>query len=56
LEGLRVGPEFTEEFAQILKREWAARTFDSGAIVTRLRAQLREQQELQDKLVAASTG
>jgi DNA-binding ferritin-like protein len=53
LKQLQVGPEFTEEFVEILKQEWTAKTSDGAAIVARLLAQLREQQELQEKLVAA---
>ena len=51
---LRVGhSNFTAEFSTVLKEELAKRTGDSSAQVSRLRAHLREQQALQEKLVAA---
>jgi site-specific DNA recombinase len=53
LERLRVDKTFTTEFAAVLKQQWAERIGDSAVLVPRLRAQLKEQQELQEKLVSA---
>jgi site-specific DNA recombinase len=53
LDRLRVDSTFTNEFAAVLEQEWTKRTADSASLVPRLRAQLKEQQELQEKLVAA---
>jgi site-specific DNA recombinase len=53
LERLRVDSTFTTQFASVLKEEWGKRTSDSATLVPRLQTQLREQQGLQEKLVAA---
>ncbi len=53
LKRLRAGAPFTREFATVLKQEWSKRTGDSGFVVRKLRADLKEQQGLQEKLVAA---
>jgi site-specific DNA recombinase len=53
LDRLRVDSTFTTDFAAVLKHEWAKRTGDSATLVPRLLAQLKEQQELQEKLVGA---
>jgi site-specific DNA recombinase len=53
LERLRVDTAFTTEFATVLKQEWTKKTGDSATLVPRLRIQLKEQQALQEKLIAA---
>jgi hypothetical protein len=53
LDRLRIDSTFTAEFAAVLKEEWAKKTGDSATFVPRLRSQLKEQQELQEKLIAA---
>ncbi len=52
-ERLRVDTTFTTELTAVLKKEWEDRTGDHAAHLPRLRAQLKEQQALQEKLVAA---
>jgi site-specific DNA recombinase len=53
LDRLRLDAAFTSEFNAILKEEWATHHGDGAAMVHRLRAQLKDQQGLQEKLVAA---
>jgi site-specific DNA recombinase len=53
LERLRVDTAFTTEFAAVLKQEWTKKTGDSATLVPRLLVQLKEQQGLQEKLIAA---
>jgi site-specific DNA recombinase len=53
LDRLRVDSKFTTEFSTVLKEEWMKRTGDSAGLVTRLKSQLREQRELQEKLLTA---
>ena len=53
LSRLRVGASFTAEFVTVLKQEWTKKTGDNGTVVARLRSQLKEQQGMQAKLVAA---
>lgn len=50
---LRVDAAFTTEFAAVLAQEWTNMTGESAKLKPRLLAQLKEQQELQEKLVAA---
>ena len=48
---LRVSSEFTEDFAVILKEEWAKRTGDETHLLRKLSADLRERREAEQKLL-----
>ena len=53
LERLNVGSQFTAEFEAVLREEWSKRTGDGTVVLGRLRTQLKEQRDLQKKLVMA---
>jgi site-specific DNA recombinase len=51
LDRLRVGETFNNEFSTILKEQWIKRTGDNAAVVRRLRKDLEERRESQQKLL-----
>ena len=53
LDRLKPSEAFTDEFKTILEEEWSRRAGENASIVPRLQGQIREQQDLQEKLVAA---
>jgi site-specific DNA recombinase len=51
LDQLRVGSSFTTEFTALVKEEWATRAVDSTRVVRKLKAELQEKRESQEKLL-----